>query len=101
MVSSTAAAGTINHIARGLSSFVTRSCRDELPVAFSCTSSFTAFGDMSKTTHRWLASEKPSHHVCSHPSKTDHSKLHGALLPIFYSLKFVLMQLSNFCLQNR
>ena len=35
MVWSTAAAGTINHIARGFSSFVTKSCSEELPVAFS------------------------------------------------------------------
>ena len=51
MVSSTTAAGTISQIARGFSSFVTKSRSEELPVAFSCTSSFTAFGDMSKTTH--------------------------------------------------
>jgi hypothetical protein len=52
MVSSTAAAGTINQIARGFSSLVTKSWNEELPVAFSCTKSFTAFGNMSKTTHR-------------------------------------------------
>jgi hypothetical protein len=27
--------------------------------------------------------EKPSHHVCSHPSKTNHSKLHNLLLSKF------------------
>src|SRR5579864_6793293 len=52
MVSSTAAAGTISHISRGLSSLVTRSCSDVLPVAFSCTSSFTAFGVLLNTTQR-------------------------------------------------
>src|ERR1700686_4715579 len=53
MVPSTAAAGTINHIARGLSSFVTKSWSEELPSAFSCISSFTTLWDLSKTTHRW------------------------------------------------
>ena len=35
MVSSTTAAGTISQIARGLSSFFTKSCSDEEPTAFS------------------------------------------------------------------
>jgi hypothetical protein len=48
---STTAAGTINQIARGFSSFFTKSASEELPVALSFTSSATAFGDMSKTTH--------------------------------------------------
>ena len=52
MVLSTTAAGTINHTARGFSSFVMKSGSEELPAAFSWTNSFTAFGDMSKTTHR-------------------------------------------------
>ena len=51
MVVSTTAAGTINQIARGFSSLVTKSCSEELPVAFSLTISFTAAGDISKTTH--------------------------------------------------
>jgi hypothetical protein len=53
MVFSTTAAGTINHNARGFSSLVTRSGSEELPAAFSWTNSFTAFGDLLKTTHRW------------------------------------------------
>ena len=53
MVLSTTAAGTISQIARGLSSFFTKSASEEAPIAFSLTSSSTAFGDMSKTTHWW------------------------------------------------
>ena len=53
MVLSTTAAGTINQTALGFSSFVTRSCSEALPTAFSWTNSFTAFGDLLKTTHRW------------------------------------------------
>src|SRR5580700_652648 len=53
IVSSTAAAGTISQTARGFSSFETKSWSEELPVAFSCANSFTAFEDLSKTTHRW------------------------------------------------
>ena len=53
MVFSTTAAGTISQIARGFSSLVSRSCSEELPAAFSWTNSFTVFGDVSKTTHRW------------------------------------------------
>ena len=51
MVLSTTAAGTINQMARGFSSFFTRSASEEAPTAFSLASSFTAFGDLSKTTH--------------------------------------------------
>ena len=51
MVLSTTAAGTINQTARGLSSFFTKSAGEAAPTAFSWVSSFTAFGDMSKTTH--------------------------------------------------
>src|SRR4029077_12114243 len=50
---STTAAGTINQIALGFSSFFTKSGSEELPVALSLTSSATASGDMSKTTHWW------------------------------------------------
>src|SRR5215813_5658731 len=53
MVASTAAAGTISHTARGVSSFFTRSATDEAPTALACTSSSTALADRSKTTHRW------------------------------------------------
>src|ERR1700722_16505643 len=53
MVLSTTAEGTINHIARGFSSFVIKSSSEELPSALSCTNSFTAFADMSNTTHWW------------------------------------------------
>src|SRR5260221_4058642 len=52
MVSSTDAAGTISQIARGFSSFVTRSWSEVLPVAFSCTNSLTALGVLLNTTHR-------------------------------------------------
>src|SRR5260221_536381 len=45
MVLSTTAAGTISQIARGVSSFLTRSARDVAPTAFSVTSSVTAFRD--------------------------------------------------------
>src|SRR5580698_1650108 len=55
MVLSTTAAGTINQMARGFSSFLTNSGSDEAPTAFSATSSSTAFGDMSKTTQLWPA----------------------------------------------
>ena len=51
MVLSTTAAGTISQSARGLSSFFTKSAGEAAPIAFSLVSSFTAFGDMSKTTH--------------------------------------------------
>ena len=51
MVWSTTAAGTINQTARGFFSFFTRSASEEDPTAFSWVSSFTAFGDRSKTTH--------------------------------------------------
>src|SRR5438876_3955995 len=52
-VVSTTAAGTISQIARGPSSFFTRSAIDEAPTAFARVSSSTAFGDASKTTHSW------------------------------------------------
>src|SRR5260221_9160469 len=52
MVSSTDAAGTISQIARGFSSFVTRSWSEVLPVAFSFTNSLTALGVLLNTTHR-------------------------------------------------
>src|ERR1700730_13757279 len=53
IVLSTTAAGTINHTARGFSSFLTRSTSEEDPVAFSLAISLTASGDMSKTTQSW------------------------------------------------
>src|SRR6267143_5064493 len=53
MVVSTTAAGTISQIARGASSFLTSSATDEAARALSLASSSTAFGDRSKTTHRW------------------------------------------------
>ena len=40
MVLSTTAAGTISQIARGLSSFFTRSCSEDAPAALSLTSLF-------------------------------------------------------------
>src|SRR5216683_2083818 len=52
-VASTAAAGTINQIARGVSSFFTRSAIDEAPTALARLNSSTAFGNLSKTTHLW------------------------------------------------
>ena len=51
MVLSTTAAGTINQTARGFWSLFANSAREEAPRAFSLTSSSTAFGDLSKTTH--------------------------------------------------
>src|SRR5262247_3072698 len=51
MVLSTTAAGTMSHTARGLSSFFTKSASEVDPTAFSCTSSCTVLGDLSKTTH--------------------------------------------------
>src|SRR5262249_17559560 len=53
MVVSTAAAGTISHTARGVSSFFTRSAIDEAPTALAWVNSSIAFGDRSKTTHWW------------------------------------------------
>src|SRR5216684_2148799 len=49
----TVAAGTINQIARGVSSFFTRSAIDEAPTALARLNSSTAFGNLSKTTHLW------------------------------------------------
>ena len=49
MVGSTAAVGTINQMARGFSSFFTRSASDEAPTAFSLANCWTASGDRSKT----------------------------------------------------
>jgi hypothetical protein len=51
MLLSTMAAGTINQIARGFSSFFTSSASDGAPTAFSSTSFFTTDGVLSKTTH--------------------------------------------------
>src|SRR6266849_2450843 len=53
-VASTAAAGTISQIARGVSSFFTRSAIDEAPMALARVNTSTAFDDLSKTTHWWL-----------------------------------------------
>ena len=53
MVLSTTAAGTISQIARGLASFLTRSASEAAPTALPLAKSFTAFGNWSKTTHRW------------------------------------------------
>src|SRR5512139_2602555 len=52
MVLSTAAAGTIIQTTLGFGRFIARSWSEEAPVAFSRTSSSTAFGDMSNATHR-------------------------------------------------
>ena len=51
MVLSTTPAGTISQTARGLLSALTNSASEPLPTAFSFTSSATALGDMSNTTH--------------------------------------------------
>src|SRR5215468_4506480 len=53
IVLSTTAAGNINQTTLGFLNFLTRSCSEEEPTAFSPTSSLTALGDMSKTTHSW------------------------------------------------
>src|SRR5215470_18945537 len=53
IVLSTTAAGTINQTTLGFRNFLTRSCSEEDPTAFSPTSSLTALGDLSKTTHSW------------------------------------------------
>src|SRR6185437_8871416 len=53
IVLSTAAAGTMSQTARGFLSFLARSASEELPTAFSLARSWTAFWDMSKTTHSW------------------------------------------------
>ena len=55
MVSSTTAAGIINHTARGLVSLLAKSFSEDDPTAFSFTNSSTDFGDISKTTHSWPA----------------------------------------------
>ena len=80
MVASTAAAGTISHTARGVSSFFTRSAIDEAPTAFARVSSSTAFGDRSKTTHWWPPARSRRHHVGAHATESDHSELHHGLL---------------------
>ena len=76
MVSSTTAAGTISQIARGFSSFSTRSASELAPVALSFVEIRTAFGDASKTTQSWPPCDQPAHHVGAHPAQTDHSELH-------------------------
>ena len=53
MVLSTTPAGTISQTARGLLSALTNSASEAVPTAFSFTSSATALGDMSNTTHSW------------------------------------------------
>src|SRR5512147_1968909 len=53
IVLSTTAAGTINQIARGAASFLTKSSRDAAPVARSLARSATALADMSNTTQSW------------------------------------------------
>ena len=53
IVLSTTAAGTINHTARGDFSFPTKSASEVEPIAVSSTRSWTAVGDVSKTTHSW------------------------------------------------
>ena len=47
------------------------------------TSSCTAFGDMSKTTHWWPFFDQPAHHVGAHAAQSDHSELHDAF-PLVY-----------------
>ena len=44
--------GTISQMARGLSSFLTRSAIEAAPTALALVKSFTALGNRSKTTHR-------------------------------------------------
>src|SRR5215831_19828545 len=51
IVLSTTAAGTISQTTLGLRNFLTRSSTEDDPTAFSPTSSLTASGDLSKTTH--------------------------------------------------
>src|SRR5579872_1497575 len=89
MVLSTTAAGTINHIARGLSSFFTNSGSVAEPTAFSCTSSFTAFGDMSKTTQRWpLLSRRRTMFAPILPRPIIPSCIeHSLSLTVFYAAK--------------
>src|SRR5215813_9742393 len=53
IVLSTTAAGTINQTTRGFCNFLTNSSSEDDPTAFSPTSSLTALGDLSKTTHSW------------------------------------------------
>ena len=53
MVLFTTAAGTIIQMARGLASFLTKSASETAPTALPLAKSFTAFGNWSKTTHRW------------------------------------------------
>ena len=77
MVLSTTPAGTISQTARGLLSALTNSASEPLPTAFSFTSSATALGDMSNTTHSMAALQQAAHHVGTHPAQSDHSQLHG------------------------
>src|SRR4029077_19447239 len=51
IVSSTTAAGTISQIARGRSSFLTKSAREVAPIALSLTRSLTALCERSNATH--------------------------------------------------
>src|SRR5262245_28122836 len=50
IVFSTTAAGTINQTTLGFRNFLTRSCSEDAPTAFSPTRSLTALGDLSNTT---------------------------------------------------
>ena len=76
MVWSTTAAGTISQIARGFSSFFTRSCR----LGGSCRLSFDQFlhGFWRLIEDHALVTsfQKSPHHIAAHPAKTYHSDLH-------------------------
>ena len=80
MVSSTTAAGTISHAARGFSSFFTKSSTEVAPVAFSFASSSTACCGHVEDDAIVTALDEPSHHVRAHPAQTDHPELHDLFL---------------------
>ena len=76
MVLSTTAAGTINQIARGFSSFFTRSASEDAPNRLLLDQFLHRFRRHVED-HALVASlEQPPHHVGAHPAQSDHSELH-------------------------
>jgi len=57
-------------MARGFASFLTKSARDEAPIAFSLVSSVEDDAFVA-------AADQPANHVRTHPPQSDHSKLHS------------------------
>ena len=80
---STAAAGTISQMARGFSSLLTKSASEAAADRPSLEPArCTGFGERSKTTHWCPPLQEAPHHICAHPSKTNHSELHTVVAPL-------------------